>query len=552
VQLSFDAADTLVDLAMARGGALPAGEAARTLFALASAPAALARSLLDEVVQGDARLTWRGELVALAGAPGLDRGIELAQWVVFDLETTGLSPSSSRICEIGAQRVRELELDDTFETFVNPYVPLPAAIQALTGISPGDLRSAPALELAVRRFLTFAGDAVLVAHNARFDMAFLDRAVQGLTGRRVALPVVDTVWLARRLLAGRVRKVGLASLANLFGTSAEPCHRALPDAQATAEILVRLLGLAQERGARTVGDVVELAAPRARALHVKRSLVVDAPRTPGVYLFRDRTGQVLYVGRARDLKARLRSYFSGDRQRPAVEAALGALDRVEWRPTGSELEAALDELRLLRELRPPANSRGKGGREVWLRRRGSRWSVVSEATEHGPLTGKSLARRAARALDGHESDDIAAAIPALHDRLRRHAREQRFEDAARLRDRISALEAVADRLDELDRLRALRACLLVPARERGFCHAVFVREGRVAATRTIPCGGGARMEVDAALAAASATVEQPGFDDAELAVVSSFMRRPPPELAVVALRRDAILAALEERVAFAA
>src|SRR5262249_5121867 len=160
----------------------------------------------------------------------------------------------------------------------------------------------------------------------------------------------------------------------------------------------------QERGARTVADVVELAAPRARALHVKRSLVAEAPRRPGVYLFRDRLDQVLYVGRARDLKARLRSYFSGERQRPAVDAALSALERVEWREQGSELEAALEELRLLRELRPPANARGKGGRDVWLRRRDARWSVVSETTPHGPLSGKATARRAARALDGHASD----------------------------------------------------------------------------------------------------------------------------------------------------
>ena len=79
-------------------------------------------------------------------------------------------------------------------------MPLPAAITALTGIAQGDVRGAPRADLAVRRFLAFAGDAVLVAHNARFDMGFLDRAVERLTGRRVAAPVVDTVWLARRLL----------------------------------------------------------------------------------------------------------------------------------------------------------------------------------------------------------------------------------------------------------------------------------------------------------------------------------------------------------------
>src|SRR5439155_13695609 len=119
------------------------------------------------------------------------------------------------------------------------------------------------------------------------DVAFLDQEVERLTGRRLGGPVVDTVWLARRLLAGRAPRVGLASLAHFFGTAAHPCHRALPDAEATAEILVALIGLAQERGARTVGDLVTLAAPRRRRVYAKRSLAFGAPTLPGVYLFRD-------------------------------------------------------------------------------------------------------------------------------------------------------------------------------------------------------------------------------------------------------------------------
>ena len=329
MQLSFDAADRLVELVQARPRPVPADEAARALYALRHVPTGLARSLLDDVVAGDARLAWRGANVGLADAPGTAVGVEAATYVVVDLETTGLSPGSSAICEIGAVRVRGLELEERFETLVDPRRPLPPPVQALTGIDPRALRGAPPVELAVRRFLEFAGDAVLVAHNARFDMAFLDREVERLTGRRIAAPVVDTVWLARRLLAGRQRRVGLASLAHFFGTATQPCHRALADAEATAEILLALIGLAQETGAETVAQLVDLAAPRARRLAGKRHLVAGAPASPGVYLFRDREDNVLYVGRARDLRARLRSYFRTDRQRPAVEAALGALDRVE-------------------------------------------------------------------------------------------------------------------------------------------------------------------------------------------------------------------------------
>src|SRR5207247_2914407 len=159
----------------------------------------------------------------------------------------------------------------------------------------------------------------------------------------------------------------------------------LPDAQATAEILVHLIGLAQELGARRLSDLRALAVPRKRRVYGKRSLAKGAPERPGVYLFRDRHDQVLYVGRARDLRARLRSYFRSERQRPSVEAALLALERIEWRVLGSELEAALEELRLIRELEPPANSRSrKRERGVYLRRRGADFVVPKQPGPLGP------------------------------------------------------------------------------------------------------------------------------------------------------------------------
>ena len=551
MQLAFDAADRLVELVHARHGAVDAVEAARVLFRLERAPADLARSLLADVVTEDARLEWLGSRVGLAGAPHHATPIEDAELVVFDLETTGLSAARCRICEIGAVRVRAFEIEDTFSTLVNPGTFLPGAVAALTGIREAELRKAPSPEAALRRFLAFAGDVPLVAHNARFDVGFLDRAVDRLTGRRCAATVIDTVWLARRLLDRRSERFSLAQLAHFFGTSERPCHRALPDALATAEILVSLLGLAQERGARTIADVVELAAPRARKLHDKRALVAGAPTTPGVYLFRDRNDTVLYVGKARDLRARLRSYFSGARQRPAVEAALGALSRVEWRVLGSELEAALEELRLIRELRPPANARAtRPERSVYLARKAKGWSVVSEPGPYGPFRSKHRAQLAVRALEGFESDDPAAAIPAGRGKLRRLAQQQRFEDAARFRDRLSALEEAVARVDELERLRRLQVCVLAPSREHGFQRALLVTGGRVAAIRTIPVGSGTSHELHTALAeitlVTNCHLSSPSYtpEDADaLLVLAQFLRRPGPELRVVPLDAERILAA---------
>jgi DNA polymerase-3 subunit epsilon len=295
VQLRLDAADRLVELVEERRGPVPVDEAARAVLRLGNAvPAGLARSLLEEPVADDARLRWAGDLVALAEAPGEDLLLERATFVVFDLETTGLRPGTARPCEIGAVRVRSLELEARFQTLANPGSRLQPAVAALTGLRDEQLRRAPPVAAAVRRFLAFSGDAVLVAHNARFDMAFLDNETMRLEGRRVAATVVDTVGLARKLL-GR-QPANLSALSHRFVTEARPCHRALPDAEATAEILLRLIGMAQERGARTVGDLVELAATRPRRVHRKRNLAFGAPQHPGVYLFRDAHDQVLYVG----------------------------------------------------------------------------------------------------------------------------------------------------------------------------------------------------------------------------------------------------------------
>ena len=529
MQLRLDAADRLVELVEARRGPVPVEEAARDLFALAHVPVGMARTLLAEVVESDARLSWRGNAVGCERMPGAGLLLEEAAYVVVDLETTGLSPGRSRICEIGAVRVERLEQVGTFQTLVRPGERLPPAVAALTGLADAELRRAPAPAPAVRRFLSFAGDAVLVAHNARFDMAFLDREVDRLTGLRLAGPVVDTVWLARRLLAGRTSRCSLAALAHFFGTGTRPCHRALPDAEATTEILLALIGLAQERGARTVAELCELATPQTRLVHAKRRLVHGAPPRPGVYLFRDERGNVLYVGKARDLRARLRSYFGTGRQRPSVEAALAAVEEIEWRVLGSELEAALEEARLIRELRPPANARGKQP-QVYLHRRGRGWIVSDRPGGLGPLAGRSRARLAARGLDGFDRPEDA--LRSLRRRLRAHADALRYEDAARLRDRIAALEQVAARLAELERLRRLDAWLVVPALEDGFRRAFLVTGGRVAAERTLPPGAGARLELDAGLAAARRLEAGPEEAD-ELLLIGSFLRRPPPELEVV-------------------
>ena len=540
VQLALDSLDRLVDTLEERGP-LTVVDAARALFATTSIPDGLACSLLEEVTAGDSRVVCNGATVSLVGGRS-DTLLEEAELVVFDLETTGLAAGRDQICEIGAVRVRGLELVDSFQSLVNPKVALPEPIARLTGLREQELRGAPSISIVLQRFLAFAGDELLVAHNARFDQRFLERQ---LGDRRLSEPPLCTAALARRLLEGRLRRVGLASLAHFFGVPTEPCHRALPDAEATAQVLVHLIGLAQETGARRLSELRSLAAPRKRRVHDKRRLARGAPSRPGVYLFRDRHDQVLYVGRARDLRARLRSYFRSERQRPSVEAALLALTRIEWRVLGSELEAALEELRLIRELAPPANSRGRRREHgVYLRRRGDEFVVSKKAGRLGPIGSRRRASLAARALASCTTAELdgllqGGPLPRLRERLAYLAESQRYEEAARLRDRIEALENVVERLRRLDRLRRLELCLIAPAIEPGWQKAFFVSGGAVRAVRSLPPGSGARLEIEAGISLCRSGAE---LDEAltvsqaeDLMLLHGFISRPPPELAVLPL-----------------
>ena len=514
MQLAIDSLDRLVELVEDAGGRVRASEAAKELFAIRQAPEGLARSLLQPLVDADSRLAWRGSSVALAGSP--DPVIARTTFVVFDLETTGLSVPSSRICEIGAVRLCGLAEAGLFETLVAPGVPLPKPVGRLTGLTDEELRRAPRVRPALRRFMAFAADGVLVAHNARFDVGFLNRELELMTGKRVAATVIDTVPLARNLLRGRVERTSLASLAFFFGVSVRPCHRALPDAQATAEVFVRLVEIAFERGACSLAELEELAAPRPRRIHAKRHLVRDAPSEPGVYLFRDREHRVLYVGKARDLRSRLRSYFQSRRQRPTVEGALDDLDAVEWRPTGTELAAALEEIRLIRELRPAANTQTPSPeRYVYLHRRGERVVVSRLPSRYGPLRRRAQAQRAAQALKGCSAEEFenlldGTPLERLRHRLAALTEPEEELEARYLRRRIGSLERVIVQLNRLERLKTLELRILAGD------ETYLVSGGRVYRPGEAP--------------ATSPHVEADDLD--RLLAVASFLRDPPPELTI--------------------
>lgn len=471
-----------------------------------------------------------------------DLGTPLHQvtFVVVDLETTGGSPQQCGVTEIGAVKVRGGEILGELQSLVSPGMSIPPSISALTGITDGLVSDQPPIEAVLPTFLEFAAGAALVAHNARFDMAFLNAGLERLRYPRLDHPVVCTASLARRLVRDEVRNCRLATLAEHFRCRTRPVHRALADARATVEVLHCLLERAGTFGVMTLEDLVDFAKVRNTPLYrSRRSLVRGLPSAPGVYRFRSEQGEVLYVGKATDIRSRVRSYFGADERR-RIDDLLRETADVEALVCPTPLEAEVRELREIHASRPRYNRRSKNpGRQVWLKLTAERYprlSVVRTdradgATYLGPLPSRRVAETVADCLhevlplrrcrdrigprtrfspcvlaelgrcpapcDGRISPEeyapiarsAAAALTggapellgALERRMTRLASEARFEDAARLRQRIEALATALARQRRRGWVRAPE--LLIASRpRRGRRDVVAIRRGVLAAT----------------------------------------------------------------------
>ena len=174
------------------------------------------------------------------------RPLKESEYVVFDVETTGLSVVDNTIIELAGVKMKDGKVVDRFETFVNPHQPIPEHIQKLTNITQEMVENAPELEDVIREFTEFVGDAVLVAHNARFDMGFLHAGCQRAGVPKLENPVLDTLELAR-LLYPNLKNHRLNTLAAKFNVSLENHHRAVDDSEATGYILFHMLNDAVEK-----------------------------------------------------------------------------------------------------------------------------------------------------------------------------------------------------------------------------------------------------------------------------------------------------------------
>ncbi len=331
--------------------------------------------------------------------------------MVVDLETTGDAPISG-IIEIGAVRVERGRLGERFVTLVDPGRPIHPFVVRLTGITDAMVAGAPPIAEALPRFLEFARDGVLVAHNAGFDVGHLNAAQQQIAGRPLDLPALCTIKLARRLLP-ELRRCSLDAVAAALGISCIGRHRALPDASITAEILTVFLERAAERGLVRLDQLLDFQGSaidgRPFIVHVPRERLAEVPATPGVYHLLDAEGRLLYVGKAVRLRERLASYFTNARGHSArVLDLIRHTHDFRITETGSELAASLLEARQIRELRPPYNRQRKhlprvGFLKLGVRSPHPRLSVTrrlaaDRATYLGPFRSTEAAERAQAAL----------------------------------------------------------------------------------------------------------------------------------------------------------
>jgi DNA polymerase-3 subunit epsilon len=361
-----------------------------------------------------------GEYVqeTLAGLGPVGEGVDPAlplhavTFVVVDLETTGGAPDGGGITEIGAVKVRGGEELGVLGTLVNPGQPIPAFITVLTGITEAMLLPAPPVETVLPTFLEFLADAVLVAHNAPYDVGFL-KAACAKHGYRWPNPrVLDTAALARRVLTrDEVPNRKLGTLAAYFRTATQPTHRALDDARATVDVLHGLIGRLGGHRVHTLGEAIEFARAVTPTQRRKRYLADGLPKAPGVYIFRAGDGRPLYVGTSGDIATRVRSYFTAAEKRARMSEMLGAAERVEAIECAHSLEAEVRELRLIAAHAPPYNRRSKfPERMLWLKLTPGPYPRLSVVREIGPADEAYLGPFGSR-----RTAELAAA--AFHDAL---------------------------------------------------------------------------------------------------------------------------------------
>ncbi len=475
-----------------------------------------------------------------------------AEFLAVDTETNGLSGDGCELTEIGAVLVGGGELHDRWSSLVRPSAPLRRGIQRFTGISQAMVDCAPWPDAVLPALARRLEGRVMVAHNAPFDRRVLSQAFTRVGLEWPDPPVICTAALARVVLPLQ-RERRLTTLADALGIDVRVAHRALADAETCGRVLCALFPRLCANAA-TVAEAVAALAPKRPSRRRTRSKATrgqlaprhaaarpefgELPRDPGVYLFRDAAGRVLYVGKSVSIRSRARAHFAPSAV-PAQWTAHASV--VDYRTTRSELGALILENRLIKELAPPGNTRltARDDRLVYIRcRLDIPFPILEVATDPaaghavtiGPLRGRRLALELIEQLDSlfglrhcgrrlprrdHPSaygqmgrclspclgdldpnlyrrrlDEVLRLFSSeqpgrplldhVERQMRAAAAERRYERAAALRRRRGRLQTVLDRLGGvLEATHVRPRLILAPHPTRDEHDAFWIVEGRL-------------------------------------------------------------------------
>jgi DNA polymerase-3 subunit epsilon len=509
-------------------------------------------------------------------------------FVVVDLETTGGPASAAGITEIGAVKVRAGEVLGEFATLVRPESSIPAHIQALTGITNSMVRDAPSVAGAVAAFGEFAGDAVLVAHNAPYDLGFLKAAcarhnLSWFPGRSL-----DTARLARvALQRGEVRNCKLSTLAAHFHSPVAPEHRALADARATTHVLHCLFERIGSMAVHTWPDLRAFVSRVSAEQRAKRYLADGLTTGPGVYTFVDQQGSALYIGTSRNVRSRVRTYFTAAETRARMAEMISIATKVDVIPCATSLEAQVRELRAIAVRKPRYNRRSRRAETTWWVRISDEAAprliairvagdLIPEAA-WGPFASRGAARDAAetiadatglrsctgtlpaaarhdtpQCLRGHLnqcaapcmrnhnadlyetavaatrqilSGDVRAIVERSLHRMGQLAAQERFEEAAEFRNRMTNVCAASERHHRIAALVGSGRVVAAQSDSAGGWDIHVITGGRLVAATHAP----AKTDPRAAAHAAITTAEdhQPGTGLlAEATLLAGWLEQP--------------------------
>lgn len=297
--------------------------------------------------------------------------IEDTDFCVIDVETTGLSPRYNNIIEIGIVRISNLKIIDRYSSLINPGRNIPYFITTLTGISDEDVYNAPFFDDIAYDVKNFLSDSVLTGHNLAFDYSFLRREFISSGFDFNIKERLCTMRLARRLFPFEKSR-SLGSMCTLLDVDNFQKHRALGDAEATAEILLRMLILLKDREINTTADLLgyQFKPAKEKKKPVNKKIVEEVsylPDAPGVYYFLNSKNDIIYIGKAKSLKDRIRNYFSPGAPSKAKKIISQARN-LKIQLTGSELTALLFEAEMIKLINPKHNQQLKRyGSKYFLR-----------------------------------------------------------------------------------------------------------------------------------------------------------------------------------------